>query len=44
MTPVEKVIKWYKDEFGETLKSKKIMAYSEVSNGIKSGPILCNEN
>jgi len=42
-TPVKTVVKWYKEELGETLQSKKIEAYSKVRNGIKSGLVLCDE-
>jgi len=43
-TPVKRVIKWCKDELGETLQSKKIAAYSKAINGTKSDSILCGEN
>lgn len=43
-TPVKAVMKWCKEELGETLQSKKIEAYSKVRNGIKSVPVLCEEN
>lgn len=35
-TPVKKVLKWCKDELGETLQSKKNIAYSDVRKGIKT--------
>ncbi|MBV5299974.1 MAG: hypothetical protein JZU64_18030, partial [Rhodoferax sp.] len=34
-TPVKKILKWCKDELGETLQSKKKVAYSDVRNGTK---------
>ncbi len=34
-TPVKKVLEWCKDKLGETLQSKKNIAYSEVRNGTK---------
>ena len=34
-TPVKTVLKWCKDELGETLQSKKIIAYSDVRKGTK---------
>lgn len=40
-TPVERVIKWCKDELGETLQSKKIAVYSKVRVGTKSDSVLC---
>ena len=39
-TPVKAVVKWCKEELGETLQSKKIEAYSKVKNGTKSDLIL----
>jgi len=35
-TPVKKVLKWCKDELGETLQSKKITVYSGVRKGTKT--------
>ena len=35
-TPVKKVLKWCKDELGETLQSKKNKAYSDVRKGTKT--------
>ena len=35
-TPVKKVLKWCKDELGETLQSKKNIAYSAVRKGTKT--------
>ena len=34
-TPVKRILKWCKDELGETLQSKKKVAYSDVRNGTK---------
>ena len=42
-TPVKTIVKWCKEELGETLQSKKSEAYSKVRNGTKSGLILCEE-
>ncbi len=42
-TPVKTIVKWCKEELGETLQSKKAEAYSKVRNGTKSGFILCEE-
>ena len=39
--PVKTVIKWCKDELGETLQSKKIKAYSEIDKGTKTGSTSC---
>ncbi len=41
-TPVKTIVKWCKEELGETLQSKKVEAYSRVKNGTKSGFILCD--
>lgn len=38
-TPVKMVLKWCKDELGETLQSKKNIAYSDVKNGTKIASI-----
>lgn len=35
-TPVKEVLKWCKDELGETLQSKKNTAYSDVKKGTKT--------
>jgi hypothetical protein len=35
-TPVKKVLKWCKDELGETLQSKKNIVYSDVRKGTKT--------
>ncbi|HEY5141683.1 MAG TPA: hypothetical protein VIJ25_20545 [Methylococcales bacterium] len=35
-TPVKTVLKWCKDELGETLQSKKNIAYSDVRKGTKT--------
>ena len=35
-TPVKKVLKWCKDELGETLQSKKNIAYYDVRKGTKT--------
>ena len=43
-TSVKTVVKWCKEELGETLQSKKIEVYSKVRNGTKSDLILCDEN
>ncbi|NOQ34714.1 MAG: hypothetical protein GQ569_02330 [Methylococcaceae bacterium] len=43
-TPVKTIVKWCKEELGETLQSKKTEAYSKVRNGTKSGLVLCGEN
>jgi len=40
-TPVKTITKWYKEELGETLQSKKIKAYSETDKGIKIGSSFC---
>ena len=42
-TPVKTIVKWCKEELGETLQSKKIEAYSKVRNGTKGDLILCDE-
>ena len=39
-TPVKKVLKWCKDELGETLQSKKNIAYSDVRKGTKTDLIF----
>ena len=39
-TPVKKVVKWCKDELGETLQSKKNIAYSDVRKGTKTDLIF----
>ena len=39
-TPVKKVVKWCKDELGETLQSKKNLAYSGVRKGTKTDLIF----
>ncbi len=42
-TPVKTIVKWCKEELGQTLQSKKVEAYSKVRNGTKSGLVLCEE-
>ncbi len=42
-TPVKTIVKWCKEELGETLQSKKTEAYSNVRNGTKSDLVLCDE-
>jgi len=42
-TPIKTIVKWCKEELGETLQSKKIEAYSKVRNGTKGDLILCDE-
>ena len=39
-TPLKKVVKWCKDELGETLQSKKNIAYSDVTKGTKADLLL----
>jgi len=43
-TPVKTIMKWCKEELGETLQSKKVEVYSQVRNGTKNDLILCDEN
>ena len=43
-TPVKKVLKWCKDELGETLQSKKNIAYSDVRKGTKTDLIFNGAN
>ena len=43
-TPVKKVLKWCEEELGETLQSKKKIAYSDVRRGTKAGLIYNAEN
>jgi hypothetical protein len=42
-TPVKTIVKWCKEELGETLQSKKTEAYSNVRNGTKNDFFLCDE-
>jgi len=39
-TPVKIVMEWCKNELGETLQSKKIVAYSKIENGTKTDSSL----
>ena len=39
-TPVKEIVKWCKDELGETLQSKKNIAYSDVRKGTKTDLIF----
>ncbi|MCK5831782.1 MAG: hypothetical protein KAH20_15925 [Methylococcales bacterium] len=43
-TPVKTIVKWCKEELGETLKRKKTEAYSKVKIRTKMDPILCGKN
>ena len=43
-TPVKKVLNWCKDELGETLQSKKNIAYSDVRKGTKTDLIFNGAN
>jgi len=43
-TPVENVVKWCKDNLGQTLQSKKIEAYSDIKNGTEVASVSCCEN
>jgi hypothetical protein len=39
--PVKKVLKWCEEELGETLQSKKKIAYSDARKGTKVD-LICN--
>ena len=43
-TPVKMVVDWCKDVLGETLQSKKNIAYSDVRKGTKTTLTLVCEN